>query len=85
MEKMANQEKFRKIGKLLLLEQNFMSFSIVNLVLLQYPIPNLFWTCTSFFSSFGLTVFIKIFLIQKSKSSTNLNHKEGKQEKATID
>ena len=29
-------------------------------------------------------MFIKFFLIQKSKSSTNLNHKEGKQEEATI-
>ena len=28
---------------------------------------------------------MKIFFIQKSKSSTNLNHKEGKQEEATID
>ena len=38
-----------------------------------------------FLSSFSLTVFIKFFLIQKSKSSTNLNHKEGKQEETTID
>ena len=38
-----------------------------------------------FFSSFSLIVFIKFFLIQKSKSSTNLNHKEWKQEGATID
>ena len=30
-------------------------------------------------------MFVKIFLIQKSKSSTNLNHKEGKQEETTID
>ena len=36
-------------------------------------------------SSFSLTVFIKFFLIQKSKSSTNLNCKKGKQEEATID
>ena len=28
---------------------------------------------------------MKIFFIQKSKSSTNLNHKEEKQEEATID
>ena len=39
--------------------------------------------------SFSLTVFVKIFLIQNSsliqKPSTNLNQKEGKQEKATID
>ena len=29
-------------------------------------------------------MFIKFFLIQKSKSSTTLNHKEGKQEEPTI-
>ena len=42
-------------------------------------------TCPSFLSSFSLIVFIKVFLIQKSKSSTNLNPKEEKQEEATID
>ena len=51
----------------------------------HYFILNLFLTCSSFWSSFSHTVFIKFFLIQKSKSSTNLNHKEGKQEEATID
>ena len=45
----------------------------------------MFWTCSSFLSSFSLTVFINFFLIQKSKSSTNLNPKEEKQEEATID
>ena len=34
-----------------------------------------------FFRQYNLTVFIKFFLIQ----STNLNHKEGKQEEATVD
>ena len=53
-------------------------------ILFQYSILNLFLTC-SFFSSFSLTVFIELFLIQKSKSSTNSNHKEGKQKEATID
>ena len=38
-----------------------------------------------FLNSFSLTVFIKIFLIEKSIPSTNLNHKEGNQEEATID
>ena len=46
---------------------------------------NLLQTCSSFLSSFSLTVFIKFFLIQKSKSRANLNHKEGKQEETTID
>ena len=32
-------------------------------------------------SSFSFTVFIKLFLIQKSKFSTSLNHKEGKNSK----
>ena len=41
----------------------------------QNSILNLFLTC-SFLSSFSLSVF---FLKQESKSSTNLNHKEGKQ------
>ena len=45
----------------------------------------MFLTCSSFLSSFNLTVLIRIFLKQKSKSSTNLNHKEGKQEETTID
>ena len=36
----------------------------------------------SFKSSFSLSVFIKFFLIQKSKSSTNLNDKEGKRQEA---
>ena len=72
-----------------------MTFSMVNLSIVtkhkqfcfmfNYFILNLFLTCSSFLSSFSLTVFIKFFLIQKSKSSTNLNHKEGKQEGATID
>ena len=53
--------------------------------LFHYSILNLFLTCSSLLSSFCLTVFIKIFLIQKSKSSTNLNHKESKQEEATTD
>ena len=30
-------------------------------------------------------MFIKFFLVKKSKSNTNLNHKEGKQEEATVD
>ena len=30
-------------------------------------------------------MFINIFFIQKSKSSTNLNHREGKEEEAIID
>ena len=51
----------------------------------HYSILNLFLTCSSFLSSFSLTVFIKFFLTQKLKSSTNLNHKDGKQEEATID
>ena len=72
-----------------------MSFTMVNLVICVESINNsvsisinqfnLFLTCSSFVSSFSLTVFIKFFLIQKSKPSTNLNRKEGKQEKATID
>ena len=73
-----------------------MSFSMVNLVSLYllrknkqicFIIPYSIWSwlCCSFLSSFSLTVFIKIFLKQKSKSSTNLNHKEWKQEEATID
>ena len=45
----------------------------------------MFLTCCSFLSSSSLTVFIKFFLIKKSKSSTNLNHKELKQKEATID
>ena len=71
-----------------------MSFSMVNLVRLYllrkhnnsvsifhaHFVRYLFF----FLSSFNLTVFIKFFLIQKSKSSTNLNLKEGKQEEATI-
>ena len=47
-------------------------------------ILNLFLNCSSFLSSFSLSVFIKFFLIQKSKSGTNLNHNEGKQEEALI-
>ena len=43
------------------------------------------YSVCSFLSSFSLTVFIKFFLIQNSKSSANLNHKELKQEGATID
>ena len=50
-----------------------------------YSILNLFLTCSSFLISFSLTVFIKVFLIQKLKSSTNLNLKEEKEEEATID
>ena len=45
----------------------------------QNSILNLFLTCSSFLSSFSFSVFINFFLTQKSKSSTNLNHKEGKQ------
>ena len=71
-----------------------MSFLIVNLfslyLLRKYkqfcfniPYSVFFLTCSSFLSNFSLTVVIKFFLIQKSKS--NLNHKEGKQEEATID
>ena len=41
--------------------------------------------CWSFLSSFSLNVFIKSFLKQKSKSSTNLNRKEWKQEETIID
>ena len=37
-----------------------------------------------FISSISVSVFIKFFLIQKSKS-TNLKHKELKQEEATVD
>ena len=40
--------------------------------------------CSSFLSSFSLTEFIKFFLIQKSKSSTNLNPKEEKQKQLSI-
>ena len=50
----------------------------------NYFILSLFLTCSSFLSSFSLTVFIKFFLIKKSKSNTNLNHKEGKQKEATV-
>ena len=71
-----------------------MSFSMVNVVSLYlfrkhnnsvsifhaHFVPYLFF----FLSSFNPTVFIKFFLIQKSKSSTNLNLKEGKQEEVTI-
>ena len=51
--------------------------------LFNYSILNLFLTFSSFLSSSSLTVFIKFFVIQK-KFSTNLNHKEGKQDEATI-
>ena len=54
-------------------------------VLFHYSILNFFLTCSSFLSFFSLTAFIKLFLIQKSKSGTNLKHKEEKQEEATID
>ena len=49
----------------------------------HYSILNLFLTCSSFLSSFNLIVFVKLFFVQKSKPSSNLNHKEGKQEEAT--
>ena len=42
----------------------------------HYSVLNLFLTCFSFLSSFSLCVY--------EKSSTNLNHKEGKQEELTI-
>ena len=38
-----------------------------------------------FFKQFQSHCICKVFLMQKSKSSTNLNHKEGKQEETTID
>ena len=50
----------------------------------HYSILNLCLTCSSFLSSFRLTVFIIFFLTQKSKSSTKLNHRKWKQEEATI-
>ena len=53
--------------------------------LFHYSIFNLLLSYSSFLSSFSLTVFIKLFLIQKSRSSTNLNPKKEKQEEATID
>ena len=64
---------------------NLVSLSFVKAQtnLFHYSTLNLFLTCSSFLSS--LTVFIKIFLIQKSKSSTNLNYKEGKEDETTID
>ena len=37
-----------------------------------------------FFKQFQSHCVLKFSLIQKSKSSTNLNHKEGKQNEATI-
>ena len=66
---------------------NLVSLSVTKAqtILFQYSILNLFLTCSSFLSSFNLAALIKFFLIQKSKSVTNLNHKEGKQEEATID
>ena len=64
-----------------------MSFSMKNLVslyllrkhkqLFQYSLLKLFLNCSSLISSVSLTVFIKCFFIQKSKS-TNLNHKRRK-------
>ena len=63
-----------------------MSFSVVNLfshyLLPNHLLLNLFLTY-SFLSSLSFTVFIKFFLMQKLKSSTILNHKEGKQEETT--
>ena len=46
---------------------------------------NFLLTCSSFLSSFSLIMFVKLFLIQKLKSSTNLNPTEEKEEKTTID
>ena len=71
-----------------------MSFSMVNLVSLyhlrKHKSVSLFHTRFDldlffFLSSFSVFLFIKVFLIYKSKSSTNLNHKEEKQKDATID
>ena len=85
-----------KLTILLFLEQHFMSFSMVNLVSLTVFTWKYKLYCFLFHIQFVLDLFFffkqfqshcvyKVFLIQKSKSSTNLNHKEGKQEKATID
>ena len=63
-----------------------MSFLMVNLVSLyllrkhKQFVLDLFFLFKQFQSHF-----IKFFLIQKSNSSAKLNHKEGKQEEATID
>ena len=45
-------------------------------ILFQYSILSLCLTCSSFVSSFSLRLFIKFFLVQKSKSSTNLKHNQ---------
>ena len=52
--------------------------------LFHYSILNFFLTCSSFRSSVSLTVFIKLFLIQKSKSSTNLNLKQNQKKQLSV-
>ena len=71
-----------------------MSFLMVNLVSL-YLLRSINNSVSVFHTQFVLDLFflfkqfqshfIKFFLIQKPNSSAKLNHKEGKQEEATID